>query len=298
MFKRMLYNFIKKIIKNNNIAYKIILKAFYLLKELRMVKAYSRYQFGKSYYSKKYKDIKVWALKKTEDDNFYYDLTEKNRKDLVSLLSWVLKKPVNLLTEYQNEITSNDKLIQQIEKSLKDKLKLKDLKMGFGRRESWYIIIRSIKPKFIIETGVHQGVGACVIASALAKNKEEGYPGEYIGIDIDPKAGFLFNDLFSDFGEIIYSDSLEALRRFTGKLDLFINDSDHSSDYENSEYQLIIEKLSKTGIILGDNSHTNSILRDFSLQRERNFVFFKEEPDRHWYPGAGVGISFPRENYL
>jgi predicted O-methyltransferase YrrM len=287
-----------KIIKNNTKVYKVILKAFYLIKELRMVKTYSRYQFGKSYYSKKHKLIKVWALKKTDDDNFYYDLTEKNRKDLVSLLSWVLKKPVNLLTEYQNEITSNDKLIQQIEKSLKDKLNLKDLKMGFGRRESWYIIIRSIKPKFIIETGVHQGVGACVIASALAKNKEEGYSGEYIGIDIDPKAGFLFNDLFSDFGEIIYSDSLEALRRFTGKLDLFINDSDHSSDYENSEYQLIIEKLSKTGIILGDNSHTNSILRDFSLQKERNFVFFKEEPYRHWYPGAGVGISFPRENYL
>jgi hypothetical protein len=26
----------------------------------------------------------------------------------------------------------------------------------------------------------------------------------------------------------------------------------------------------------------------------RNFLFFKEEPEEHWYPGAGIGIAFPR----
>jgi hypothetical protein len=29
------------------------------------------------------------------------------------------------------------------------------------------------------------------------------------------------------------------------------------------------------------------------MKTGRNFVFFKEQPKAHWYPGAGIGISYP-----
>jgi hypothetical protein len=47
-------------------------------------------------------------------------------------------------------------------------------------------------------------------------------------------------------------------------------------------------------LILGDNSHVTDKLLKFSIENDRMFVLFKEEPKNHWYPGAGVGISFPR----
>ena len=30
----------------------------------------------------------------------------------------------------------------------------------------------------------------------------------------------------------------------------------------------------------------------FSKENGRKFIFFKEQPLNHWYPGAGIGISF------
>ena len=77
-------------------------------------------------------------------------------------------------------------------------------------------------------------------------------------------------------------------------IDLFINDSDHLASYEYQEYQTIKNKLSPKALILGDNSHVTNKLLKFSIENDRNFVLFREEPKDHWYPGAGIGISFPK----
>ena len=75
-------------------------------------------------------------------------------------------------------------------------------------------------------------------------------------------------------------------------MDLFINDSDHDVDYEYNEYMTIRNKLSPQAIILGDNSHVSNSLVKFSNENGCSFLFFQEKPDKHWYPGAGIGISY------
>ena len=87
-------------------------------------------------------------------------------------------------------------------------------------------------------------------------------------------------------------DSIESLKGLDEKIDIFINDSDHSADYEYNEYLTIKNKLSNDGIILGDNSHVTDKLLDFSIENDRKFLFFKEVPLHYWYPGGGIGISF------
>ena len=87
------------------------------------------------------------------------------------------------------------------------------------------------------------------------------------------------------FTEIL--SSLESL----DNIDLFINDSDHSANYEKAEYELVRSKLSPRAIVLGDNAHVTSELAEFSMLHGRRFVFFSEEPEDHWYKGAGIGIS-------
>ena len=62
-------------------------------------------------------------------------------------------------------------------------------------------------------------------------------------------------------GRIAYGDSLETLRALSEPVDVFINDSDHSADYEYQEYQVIAPLLSDRGIILGDNAHASETWR-------------------------------------
>ena len=104
----------------------------------------------------------------------------------------------------------------------------------------------------------------------------------------------MFSGNYAKYGRILYGDSIESLRKFDGVIDLFINDSDHSADYEAEEYRTVAGMLSERAVILGDNSHCSNKLLEFSLKTNRHFVFFHEKPEAHWYPGAGIGISFKR----
>jgi predicted O-methyltransferase YrrM len=169
-----------------------------------------------------------------------------------------------------------------------------ELKSPFGRRLGWYAIARAVKPRVIIETGVERGHGSLILCAALLRNKAAGHEGRYYGTDINPISGFLLGDVYASVGKIVYGDSIETLKAFPDSVNLFINDSDHSAEYEAAEYAVIASKLARDAVILGDNAHVTDKLAIFAQDTGRNFMFFKEEPEKHWYPGAGIGIAFPR----
>jgi predicted O-methyltransferase YrrM len=162
----------------------------------------------------------------------------------------------------------------------------------FGRRLGWYALVRLLRPKVIVETGVDRGHGALLLCAALLRNAKEGHPGRYFGTDINPAAGWLLSGPYAAAGTILYGDSLQSLSKLDEKVDLFINDSDHSAAYEYEEYLALDSKFSPKAVIASDNAHVTDRLALYSEQRQRSFVFFREEPDNHWYPGAGIGLSF------
>ena len=137
-----------------------------------------------------------------------------------------------------------------------------------------------------------KGLGAVLLCAALLRNRDEGHEGKYYGTDINPKAGYFLSGQYRDVGEILYGDSIKSLSNFKEPVDLFINDSDHSADYEYQEYLTIKDLIREKTIILGDNAHCTSKLADFSMDTGRSFIFFQETPLDHWYPGAGIGISY------
>lgn len=248
------------------------------------------------YYNPKYLQILKWMFISNEDTNFTYDLTDKNNLELLKTIESCLDLPFEQLQKYLDEIQNDDQLKIYLRKKIEDSdLKnFADHHVRFSRRVGWYIITRALKPKVLIETGVDKGLGSVVLCAALLKNKEEGFPGRYYGTDINDKAGYLLDEKYKSIGEIIYGDSISSLQKFDKMIDIFINDSDHSASYEYREYQTIKNKLSPKALILGDNSHVTDKLLKFSIENDRNFVLFREEPKDHWYPGAGIGISFPK----
>jgi predicted O-methyltransferase YrrM len=248
-----------------------------------------------AYYSKRLEEIERWSSSKTEFSNFYYDLEESNLKDLASLLALILNVKYELVMHYFTEVRNDRNLHSHIEKYFAQDGNLKDSKTEYARRVGWYAIARILKPVTIVETGVAQGMGSCILSLALMNNSKEGAAGRYYGTDIDPNAGGMYSQPYSSFGKILYGDSIQSLRKLNVAIDLFINDSNHDSDYERSEYESIKKNLTQKSFILGDNSHVSDSLRDFSIANDREYAFFREVPKDHWYPGAGIGISFTRQ---
>jgi len=263
-------------------------------RQLPFLRIPKRVLYAMSYYNKKYVQILKWGLHSKETANYTYDLTEGNLFYLAETISVVTGIDSKIILDYINEARNNKELKQHvIDATLKSPQKeYADLRVDFGRRLGWYAFARALKPKIIVETGVDKGMGSVLLCSALLKNKEEGFEGRFFGTDINPEAGYLLTGKYAEAGKIIYGDSITTLSQFPEKIDLFINDSDHSKDYEYREYITIQDKISERAVLLGDNSHVSDKLAIFSREKNRKFLFFKEEPNEHWYPGAGIGISF------
>lgn len=255
-----------------------------------------RIKTGMGYFRGPLFNLVKWSFKSKETTNFTYDLDSINERYLASLISDITNVQFNIVMTYIEEIKNDSELRKHIvEETKKSKWSyMVDEEVRFGRRVGWYAFTRILKPKTVVETGVDSGIGSCVLTAALKRNREEGYEGRYYGTDINPEAGYLLSGDYSKYGCILYGDSIESLKDFDGIIDLFINDSNHSADYEAEEYRTIANKLSEQAIVLGDNSHCTDKLLEFSLKSNRHFVFFQERPLNHWYPGAGIGISFKR----
>jgi hypothetical protein len=251
------------------------------------------------YYTPKLLQIIIWLCTSREDTNFTYGITEANQTYLAHTLSIVSACPYNQVLSYLREPLEDSDLWRHVMEYSRQKpyRYYSDARCEFGRRIGWYALARLMKPKVIVETGVDKGLGSVLLCSALLRNDREGSPGRYYGTDIDPQAGYLLGPPYNSVGQILYGDSIESLKQLDD-IDLFINDSNHSSDYERREYQAIAPKLTHSAVILGDNAHCTCELALFSESHGREFLFFREEPAGHWYPGAGIGFSFPSRNDL
>ena len=246
------------------------------------------------YYWPKLRAGVSWLRESRETSNFTYDLTPRNELHLAHLLALVTGRPAQEIAGYfdelRHDIALRNVVIDQVERL--ERRGGYDPVARYGRRIGWYALVRTMKPKVVIETGVEKGLGAMVLCAALLRNAREGAEGRYYGTDIDRGAGMLFCEPYRNMGEILYGDSIETLSAFTEAVDIFINDSDHSADYEGREYRVIAPRLSEHALIIGDNAHVTDELLKFSSETGRQFVFFREEPANHWYLGAGIGLSF------
>jgi hypothetical protein len=227
-----------------------------------------------------------WINLRTPLSNHYYDLDDFNLVEICFFLSQNLNQPYETISNYLKEILNEERMDPLVRSNLPS-----NVHFGFGRRVVWYVAIRVLKPKTVVETGVHQGMGTYVICRALEMNEIDGYIGLALGTEINSNCGQLIPDRLRKYSRILLGDSLETLRNLSSNIDIFINDSNHDAGYEFEEYKVIEKLLSENSLILGDNSHATHSLRKFCHQTGRRFYFLPETPKNHWYLGAGVGFA-------
>jgi hypothetical protein len=47
-------------------------------------------------------------------------------------------------------------------------------------------------------------------------------------------------------------------------------------------------------LVLSDNAHDSAALSDWAEQTGRHYLFFRESPLDHWWPGDGIGASWAK----
>jgi predicted O-methyltransferase YrrM len=238
-----------------------------------------------------------WAFGSKEHYNHTYDLTPLNKQYLASYIAVICGHDVSEIERYIAELEDDKSLRQSlIQRTLESPARHNsDAEPRYGRRLGWYALLRATKPRVVVETGIDRGLGTAVMAAALKRNSQEGFPGLVYATDIVPECGHLIGEAYKPFCRELIGDSVEHLKRFGEPVDIFLHDSDHRPEYEWAEFLAVEPRLHKDSIVLSDNSQETSKLREFAARIRCSFLYFQDAPHNHWWPGDGIGAAFQRE---
>jgi predicted O-methyltransferase YrrM len=169
-----------------------------------------------------------------------------------------------------------------------------------------YWLVRTHKPKTIVQCGVCNGLSSAFMVLALAKNGPEG---KLYGIDIPPvfnpkdpawtiagnvygfvipegkTSGWMVPEAYRDRFEVQNGDAKLLLPKLVDGLpaiDMFYHDSDHTYNHMMFEFREANRKLVPGGLIVADDIAWNAALWDFA--------------DEHTVPAynfrGSVGVTF------
>lgn len=153
-----------------------------------------------------------------------------------------------------------------------------------------YWVVRHLKPKTIVQTGVCNGLSSAFMMLALAKNGPEGTlhvidlpqifdprnsawteKGKAYGVMIPEgrTSGWIVPDAYRDRFEVQNGDAkllLPPLLERLKTIDMFYHDSDHSYEHMIFEFMEAKKYLNAAGVVVSDDISWNASLWDFADQ--------------------------------
>lgn len=230
-----------------------------------------------------------WLVHSRETTNYTYDLDTLNRDQLCWFVSVVTGAQIGQVRAWVAELEEDNELFDQLTKRLSTnpRRRICAAEPHWARRFGWYALVRAIQPDHIVETGTHLGLGSCVIASALLRNGH----GRLTTIDIDPESGYLISEPWASVIDRRIGSSVDLLAQMRD-VGIFLHDSLHTYDYEAKELAAVAPNLRKDALVMSDNAHDSAALSDFAERTGRHYLFFKEQPRGHWWPGDGIGAAW------
>ena len=153
-----------------------------------------------------------------------------------------------------------------------------------------YWVVRKLKPKVVVQTGVCNGLSSAFMMLALAKNGPDGslhvvdmppvfnsnddvwkIKGKVYGVVIPEgkTSGWIVPDAYHHRFEVLNGDAkdlLPGLLKKLGKIDMFYHDSDHTYDHMMFEFIESKKYLTPHGVMVSDDISWNASLWDFADQ--------------------------------
>jgi predicted O-methyltransferase YrrM len=151
-----------------------------------------------------------------------------------------------------------------------------------------YWLVRRVKPRTIVQTGVCNGLSAAFMMLGLVKNGPDGtlhvidlppvfnpddpawtVEGNVYGVVIPEgkTSGWLVPDAYRERFEVWNGDAKDLLPKMVDKLDaidFFYHDSDHTYNHMMFEFHQAKRKLGKGGLVVGDDVSWNASVWDFA----------------------------------
>ncbi len=222
--------------------------------------------------------------------DFSYELD--NEGEFVGLLARSLGLAPAAIAGYLAEVHAEPALTWELSARVRWRVDMKR-RVGLGHRVAWYAVVRAVKPRLVVETGIKHGLGALVLLVALERNASEGSGGRLISFDPDPFSGWLVPDRLRHNWEPILESTFDALETTLAgeKVDVFICDTPPDRETESFEMRTALRHAAQGIVLIAANGDRTTVLPELAAELQGEYHYFAERPRRHIYPGAGIGLA-------
>jgi hypothetical protein len=234
-----------------------------------------------------------WLAQSNELTNYTYEYTPLSLIAAVHLVSIMTQKPLEQIWKYVKELQYDEQLHQHISSmtSKSDFRHFADSEFKPGRRLFYYLLVRAVKLRVVVEAGLDKGLGACIIGLALLKNASEGDLGKYYGLTLlTKKDAYLFDTPYDSHGELVIGDSVDFLRDTDVRIDLFFHDTTSDPVHERNQFEALKSRLGTESIVV--SPWFTEMFVEFSQQVGLQLLTFHEKPLGHWFPGGTIAFAF------
>jgi predicted O-methyltransferase YrrM len=159
--------------------------------------------------------------------------------------------------------------------------------------ESLYLLVRALRPRVVVETGVLYGASSAHLLAALAANGE----GELYSVDLprdpaEPSADYLVPRELRHRWTLVEGDSREELPPLLGRLgsiDCFHHDSLHTREHMTWEYETALPRIRRGGVLATHDVLVPDGLR--GIFRRNAFPAFCESRGLRWRTFQNSGFA-------
>jgi hypothetical protein len=149
----------------------------------------------------------------------------------------------------------------------------------------YYLLARTLKSAFVVESGVDKGLGAAILCEAIHRNESEGYTGDYLGIEHNPlQRSSIYSGFRHKRGEVRHGSSPDVIRTIKRKIDLFVHDTTPDAAHVDEQLDALQGRMSERGVFVSPWAVPQFI--EYAARNNKKILMHKEEPDRHWYQGS------------
>jgi predicted O-methyltransferase YrrM len=186
-----------------------------------------------------------------------------------------------------------------------------------------YVLVRQLRPKLCLETGVYYGGNTAFILAALHRNNFGGL----VSIDLpdstirdarietsharhplvgdtefyEPKMkpGFIIPEYLKSRWRFIEGSSLDEIPKLSESFDFYLHDSDHAMDFLSAEIDAALPRLSPSAIVVVDDIDWSNAFFSFCVRQRLSPVLFTDNGKDNLRVRVGmVKLDHPRNDVM
>jgi hypothetical protein len=229
-----------------------------------------------------------------EFSTFTFEL--ENRDELAAFIAEMLGADVTEAIALIDELEGDEELRAMLAARLEGRPNRYD-SPRYAKRCGYYAMVRLMRPRSVVETGTHDGLGSSVLARAMQRNAEEtgSPPGVVLTFDVNPDAGWLIPPPLEPLVRRhtgMTRDTLGPTLALSPPVELMIHDSLRTSENERFEFEMVIKHaVGGRLVLICDDVETTQELEKICTDRGGSFGVFRERPKDHFYRGDAMGLA-------